>query len=68
MTGCCAVGFWVGLCAADSGDDGCGGCKAHKCGLLVKTGLSGPPSLCFRDVWAGRQSSGGSAPPPGCPC
>ena len=46
----CAVGLGDGLCAADSGNDGCGGCKAHECGLLVKTRLSGRPSLCFRDT------------------
>lgn len=37
----CAVGFWGGLCAVDTGDDGFGGCKAHGCGLLVKRRSSG---------------------------
>lgn len=47
---CCAVGLWGGLCAVDSGNYGFGGCKAHGCGLLVKTRFSGLPSLCFHDV------------------
>lgn len=46
----CAAELWGGLCAADSGNDGFGGCKAHVCGLLVKTRFSGRSSLCFRDV------------------
>lgn len=54
----CAVGFWIGLCAADSGNDGCGGCKAHGCGLLVKTGCSGPPLLCLHDASACCRNSG----------
>lgn len=45
-----AAGLWDDLCAADSGNDGCGGCKAHACGLLVKTRFSSRPSLCFHDV------------------
>lgn len=50
VAGGCAVWLWGGLCAADSGNDGFGGCKAHGCGLLVKTKFSGHPSLCFHDV------------------
>lgn len=49
VVGGCAVGLWGGLCAADSGNDDFGGCKAHGCGLLVKTRFSARPSLCFRD-------------------
>lgn len=54
----CAVGLWDGLCAADSSNDGCGGCKAHGCGLLVKMGFSGRPSLCFHDVLVCCHNSG----------
>lgn len=54
----CAVGLWGGLCAVDSGNDGFGGCKAHGCGLLVKTRFSGRPSLCFHDVVVCCHSSG----------
>lgn len=39
--GGCVVGLWHGLCAADNGNNGFGGCKAHGCGLLVKTSFSG---------------------------
>lgn len=46
----CAVGPWDGLCAVDCGNDGFGGCKAHGCGLLVKTRFSSRPSPCFHDA------------------
>lgn len=54
----CAEGPWGGQCAADGGNDGFGGCKAHGCDLLVKRGSSGQPSLCFRDGVVCCHSSG----------
>lgn len=54
----CAVGLCGGLCAVDSGNDGFGGCKAHGCGLLVKTRFYGPPSPCFHDVVVCCRNSG----------
>lgn len=58
VAGHCAVVPEGGLCAADGGNDGFGGCKAHGYGLLVKTRFSGRPSLCFHDVVVCCRSSG----------
>lgn len=51
--GCCAVELCCGQCAADGGNDGFGGYKAHGCGLLVKRASSAHPSPCLLDVVVG---------------
>lgn len=58
VRGSCAVGLWRGLCAADGGNDGFGRCKAHGCGLLVKTSFSDRPFLCFHDAGVCCHNSG----------